>query len=82
VKDARGMLTIQNITGASDDHLNQAININAIPNLPYNSTDLKNKTLIYGPNLSHLKGKMVRMQPGSNTNNSLTSGLSSPTPNH
>ena len=63
VKDARGMVTIQNITGASDDHLNQAININAIPNLPYNSTDLKNKTLIYEPNLSHLKGKTVRMQP-------------------
>ena len=65
MKDIRDVLTVQNITGASNDHLDRAINVNVIPNLSYNSADLKNKTHIYGPNLSHLKGKTVRIQrPG------------------
>jgi len=63
IKDARGILTLQNITGVSDSHLHQTILNYALPNLLYTEADLHIKTNIYGPNLSHLKGKTVRLQP-------------------
>mmetsp|Transcript_22639 Transcript_22639/g.31950 ORF Transcript_22639/g.31950 Transcript_22639/m.31950 type:complete len:151 (-) Transcript_22639:48-500(-) len=63
VKDARGMATVQNIIGASDSHLRHIIETHAIPNMPYTTSDLHNKTNIYGPNLSHLKSKTVWIQP-------------------